>query len=459
MDCGRCGGYASERDLFCPHCGTPVESLPPAGGPHGAPTEPPHAGGAERGSARLPVLMAGLVAVIIVGATSGAVAVLHNGTVDGHPVAVRGVRASIGPSVAATKTVTVSPTAVPTMDFATIYTREQSGVVRIETLSCSDAGIGTGFLLSPTLIATVNHVVDQSVVVSLIDGAQRTTGTVIGSDPAHDLALVQANRPLTGFHFRFATSAPSIGDQVAAIGFPIGNPITLTHGDVSGLDRNITVNGTALTGMVETDTAINPGNSGGPLINQYGTVVGLIDALQTNANGIGYAVPANQASAAIQRWQQAPSPVPPAACPNPLGPSQAVPNVPTPPTGQITDAQAAGIVAAFNTYFGGINTGDYASAYAVLSPRLQGGASEQQFANGDATSYDSGLTVIAAQAVDATTVHVALAFTSLQTADKGPSGDTCDNWTLLYTMIQGADGSWLIDSTGPYNGMPEHTAC
>jgi hypothetical protein len=46
----------------------------------------------------------------------------------------------------------------------------------------------------------------------------------------------------------------------------------------------------------------------------------------------------------------------------------------------------------------------------------------------------------------------------LQIADKGPSGDTCDNWTPLYTMVQGNDGNWLIDATEPYNGAPEHVA-
>ena len=54
-------------------------------------------------------------------------------------------------------------------------------------------------------------------------------------------------------------------------------------------------------------------------------------------------------------------------------------------------------------------------------------------------------------------MQVALAFTSLQTADKGPNGDVCDNWTLAYTMIQSADGTWLIDRTQPYNGV-SHTS-
>jgi serine protease Do len=396
--------------------------------------------------------------VLVLAASATAIVTRRAGADTGHPVGGHVRSTAAAPTPAVTETVTTSPTATPAMDYAAIFAREQSGVVRIETLSCSEAGIGTGFLLSPTLIATVNHVINQSVVVSLIVGDQRTTGTVVGADPARDLALVKANRPISGYHFRFATTTPSIGDQVAAIGFPIGNPITLTHGDVSGLGRNVIVNGISLTGMIQTDAPINPGNSGGPLIDQHGEVVGLVDALVADANGIAYAVPAAQANSAIRRWRQTPRPVLAAGCSNPLGPAQAAPDVPAPDDGQISDAQAAGIVAAFNTYFGGINSGNYAAAYAVLSPRLQSGSTEQQFADGDATSFDTGQEVLEAHAVDAHTVQVALAFTSLQTAEKGPNGDTCDDWTIDYTMIQIADGSWLIDAAAPYHGVL-HTTC
>jgi serine protease Do len=425
-----------------------------------APDQSPVASDASAvGAVRLHGVLAAAVVLVVLGAAVAGFAAARTSTVAGHPVSAGLARTSTTPSPAVT-TVTATPTSVPRTDFATIFAREQSGVVRIETVSCSDAGIGTGFLLSSTLIATVNHVIDQSVVVSLIDGDQRTTGTVIGSDPSHDLALVRANRPIAGYHFRFSATTPAIGDQVATIGFPIGDPITLTHGDVSGLDRNITVNGLPepLTGLIETDTAINPGNSGGPLLDQTGAVAGLIDAKNTEATGIGYAVPAGQAAPAMQGWQRSSATVPPAECPNPLGPGQTSPDVPAPPHGQISDSQAAGIVAAFNTYFGGINSGNYAAAYAVLSPRLQAGTTAQEFAAGDATSYDTDQEVLDARAVDADTVHVVLAFTSLQSAAKGPNGDTCDNWTIDYTMIRTSDGTWLIDAAAPYKGSL-HTAC
>ncbi len=391
------------------------------------------------------------------------------GLVAGCTSAVTGTgagRNSLSSAIKSTVTTTATATATPTPTrsgpppptFSSLYTRLKSGVVRIETVGCSNAGLGTGFLLGPSLVATVAHVVDQSVVVSLIAGTQRTTGTVIGIDREQDLALVRPAHALTGTAFHFAAAGPQVGDPVAVIGFPYGEPLTLTQGHISGLDRRIPLDGPIRTGLIETDTAINPGNSGGPLINASGAVAGLIDAGRTNAHGLGYAVDGTLAATTTTRWSQAPMTVSAATCANPLGPAQASADVPTP--NQIDSTAAAGIVAAFNTYFDGINTGNYAAAYAVLNPSTHPQSGYADFAAGDATSYDSDITVLDAQRIDNTTVRIALSFTSLQRADKAPanSGDTCDIWDLTYTMVQATDGSWLIDSTSPHSGNG-HTHC
>lgn len=468
MYCGRCGGYAVEQSLFCPRCGAPLASgvapHPPGGSTTPGMWQPPPAvawpdAPPERGR-RTVLIVAGAVVALVLAATGTGVAVLSFGSNHKHPGAGPGALSSTSsapvPAPATTVITTASPS--PTVTFADLYAKEQSGVVRIETLSCSDSGVGTGFLLSPTLVATVEHVIDQSVVVSLIDGTQRTTGTVIGSDPVHDLALVRAATPITGYQFQFASTAPAIGDPVAAIGFPIGDPITFTQGSVSGLDRNINVQGAPRTGMLETDAAVNPGNSGGPLLDSAGTVDGLVDAKDTTASGIAYAVPSEQASSVMQRWSQDPAPQPPADCPNPLGPTQDTPNVTSPPAGSVTANEAAGIVAALNTYFDGIDSGDYAAAYDVLSPSLHSPNGEQAFAAGDASSFDTGITILNAAQLTPDTVRVDVAFTSLQASAQGPNGDTCDNWTLDYTFIQAADGSWQINGNAPINGV-DHTTC
>jgi hypothetical protein len=133
--------------------------------------------------------------------------------------------------------------------------------------------------------------------------------------------------------------------------------------------------------------------------------------------------------------------------------------VPAPaPGGAATDTQMSGIIAAFETYFNGINSGDYTQAYAALTPAEQAKASEAAFAEGVSTSYDSDFQILGSTIVDDRVVDAGLAFTSIQESAKGPNGDTCDNWTLTYKMIQQADGTWLIDTAKPYNGST-HTTC
>ena len=497
MYCSQCGGATDPGAVFCPHCGIRLahnaSEVPSMWAPgHPGPAIPATAPPRRRRAATLWV--AALAVLLLAGATIGTVLLTHSARSNPAAAAVTAVptnsaaisaviRSAIAPPTnplpaipavtksaialpsttrpmipAVTKTVTATPTVTPTADFAAIYKRQQSGVVRIETISCTNSGVGTGFLLSPTLVATVEHVIAQSAVVSLINGTQRTTGTVIGSDPTHDLALVRADEPLTGYQFHFATTAGSVGDPVAAIGFPIGDPLTMTRGGISGLDREVDVDGTTRTGLLETDAPVNPGNSGGPLIASDGSVVGLVDALRTDANGIAYAIPADQASAADRNWAAAPVAQPPANCSNPLGPSQQQAAVPAPSLGSANQAQLTGIIETLNTYFGGIDSGNYAAAYSVQSPSQQGQGGVDAFAKGLTTSYDSAITILDAQTVDATTVTVDLAFNSLQLSSYGPDGDTCDNWTIAVTMIQGSDGGWLMDGSGPYHGAT-HTTC
>jgi serine protease Do len=461
MFCSQCRAWLSADARYCPRCG----AIAPPSIVWGVPAGPPGVAPLDPGALPLrtrrrliPVLVAALVFALAGGGLLLVRANNHRTQHAQRPVAPMSTASVPARSTSATATATASATSPP-VDFAVLYARQQSGVVRVETTSCDASGVGTGFLLSPTLIATVNHVVDQSAVISLIDGNQRATGTVIGSDPSQDLALIRSDTPLIGYHFQLAIADPDVGVRVAAIGFPIGDPITLTQGGISGLHREINVDGTPHFDFIETDAALNPGNSGGPLLTGDGKVAGLIDAKDTQADGIGYAVPARIAGPEFTQWTAAPNPQPSATCSNPYGPSQeSNPNIPPPTSGTISAADAAGIAAAFNTYFGGINSGDYAAAWAVLSPRLRGGSDAQHFAEGDATSYDLGVTVLDAQQLAPGTVLVGIGFTSLQDAAHGPNGDTCDNWTLDYALIQAADGSWLIDSTKPHLGSL-HTTC
>ncbi|WP_266080251.1 S1C family serine protease [Haladaptatus caseinilyticus] len=155
-------------------------------------------------------------------------------------------------------------------------------------------GTGSGFVYDGNgHIVTNQHVVGTSDEVELrfSDGDWRT-GRVVGRDSNTDLAVVQVtNLPEYAKPLPVATDEPIPGQQVAALGNPMGLDGTITAGIVSGTNRSLpTGNGFVIPDTVQTDAAINPGNSGGPLVTLDGDVVGVNRARQ--GDGIGFAVSA-----------------------------------------------------------------------------------------------------------------------------------------------------------------------
>jgi hypothetical protein len=214
-----------------------------------------------------------------------------------------------------------------------VVQRVRSGVVRIETTFCSGGevgqGVGTGFVVGPRLVATVDHVVDHaSAIVVKQNGKQLSTATVIGKDTTRDLALLRLAKPVRGYEFKLAEKAPRLGDEVAALGFPLGLPLTLTKGTISGLDRTIPIEHVKRERLVQTDAAINPGNSGGPLLRtDTGEVIGLVDLGGNGAiHGIAFAVSSQVAAPLVKAWRVAPQPIGLSPCPVPAPP----PTVPPP---------------------------------------------------------------------------------------------------------------------------------
>jgi putative serine protease PepD len=175
-------------------------------------------------------------------------------------------------------------------------------VVSIRTSS----GSGTGFLIDDKgTLVTNDHVVDTETTVSVRFGTDGRTlkGTVIGTDPSSDLAVVRidtAGVPQGVKPLQFADSTGvSVGDVAIAIGNPFGLDRTITEGIVSSLGRTLQApNHFQIDDVIQTDAAINPGNSGGPLLDDGGKVIGVTSQIATSAGGsgnvgIGFAVPSN----------------------------------------------------------------------------------------------------------------------------------------------------------------------
>jgi len=129
------------------------------------------------------------------------------------------------------------------------------------------------------------------------------------------VALLQSSKPISGYRFQLADRAPQLGEDAIALGFPLGLPLTVTKGSVSGLDRSIPIASVRRRQLVQTDAALNPGNSGGPLLaTDTGQVIGLVDLGTNQANGISFAVSAGVAGPLLKAWQVAPQPLAQASC-------------------------------------------------------------------------------------------------------------------------------------------------
>jgi S1-C subfamily serine protease len=168
-----------------------------------------------------------------------------------------------------------------------------------------DRVVGSGFLFEKSgLILTNAHVVygRQTIAATLDDGTM-VPAQPVGADPIFDIAVVRIPKPETGTHPVIPlgdSDKLQVGEDVLAIGNPMGLEQTLTRGIVSAMNRILPETPFSLMEpMIQTDTPLNPGNSGGPLLNRCGEAVGINTSVLPDAQNISFAIPINLAKAAL----------------------------------------------------------------------------------------------------------------------------------------------------------------
>lgn len=183
-------------------------------------------------------------------------------------------------------------------DGTTAYAAVRLSLVVITTASATGQGLGAGTVVKDDgTILTALHVVRgaTTITVRFADGTQ-SAATVTASTPAQDIAVLSPGTLPEVVVPATLGGGVGVGDEVFAIGNPLGYAGSLSGGVVSALNRTVTIQGTILVGLIQTDAAVNPGNSGGPLVNKAGQVVGVVTALANPSGedsfaGIGFAVP------------------------------------------------------------------------------------------------------------------------------------------------------------------------
>ncbi len=156
--------------------------------------------------------------------------------------------------------------------------------------------LGTGFIIdSSGLILTNNHVVAEAdeIKISFTESPDEkpTDGEVVGRDTELDVALIRVKTKRELVPMTLGDSdALEVGEYVMAVGNPFGQGHSVTHGIISAKGR--LAPDFPLANYIQTDAPINPGNSGGPLVNLKGEVIGINNAIDQRAQGIGFAIPA-----------------------------------------------------------------------------------------------------------------------------------------------------------------------
>jgi S1-C subfamily serine protease len=165
-------------------------------------------------------------------------------------------------------------------------------------------GQGSGFVIDKDgHILTNYHVIaDARQVEVTMHNRKKYKATVVGTDPPHDLAIIQIKAPDLVPAVLGDSRNLQVGQKVYAIGNPFGLAGTMTRGIVSSIRPVREPNGATIDEAIQTDAAINPGNSGGPLMNWHGEVIGINTMILSSVNqnaGIGFAIPINTAKAVL----------------------------------------------------------------------------------------------------------------------------------------------------------------
>jgi S1-C subfamily serine protease len=194
-----------------------------------------------------------------------------------------------------------------------VYKKNVPSVVNITSRAMSynffyglqpQEGQGSGFIIDKEgHILTNYHVIaDARQVEVTLHNRRKYRATVVGTDPSHDLAVIQIKAPeLTSMVLGDSRNL-QVGQKVYAIGNPFGLSGTLTSGIVSSIRSVQEPDGMTIDEAIQTDAAINPGNSGGPLLNWHGEVIGINTMIASNSGqsaGIGFAIPINTAKAVL----------------------------------------------------------------------------------------------------------------------------------------------------------------
>ncbi|WIM39461.1 trypsin-like peptidase domain-containing protein [Paenibacillus sp. PK4536] len=337
------------------------------------------------------------------------------------------------PLLASTTAQTASQTNTGTSTLKDVIFNTQKKVVMIEL---EDGSLGSGFLYNDQGDVITNaHVVAGALNVKVKTADARTlTGKVIGIGTDTDIAVVRVPELVGTEPLKLAQKGSAdVGDNVLALGSPLGLQNTITTGIISGVGRDFTIDPYVYTNLYQISAPIAPGNSGGPLIHaDTGEVLGINSAMASESNTIGFSIPVAEIQKTVQNWSKTPMKDVPTTSASSENVDDEMPSV---------QDEAQYIVSYF---YESLSMQDYVTAYSLLGSRWQSNLSyadfRQGYINTGAVSMDS---IIATK--DGEQVKVTVEITAEERKD---SGTVYSSYKLHYILAYENDILKILSGEG-----------
>ncbi|WLD93242.1 S1C family serine protease [Alkalihalobacillus sp. AL-G] len=314
-----------------------------------------------------PAILSLVVTVLFLAAGAGGFYALHD-YFNGYHVEAT---SSLGKVVETTN----QPKPDEPKELKTIIYESQKSVVQLEVTTSTGESVGSGFLYNDKGdIVTNAHVVKGATeIIAKTADAQQYEGYLIGMGETTDVAVVRFPELAGKMPLPLENKTPAeVGDEVIALGSPIGLQNTVTTGIISGVNRQFTIDNYTYLDVYQISAPIAKGNSGGPLIDQTTGKVLAINSAGTEEGSIGFSIPIRNVYEKIIEWSENPDEVPPEMMTDDDPSPSKEPSKLFPGDGEY-------IVGYF---YESLSIGDYVTAYSLLGSKWQTSISYEKFREG-----------------------------------------------------------------------------
>ncbi|MGP4081692.1 S1C family serine protease [Pseudalkalibacillus sp. R45] len=276
-------------------------------------------------------------------------------------------------------------------DLKTIIHESQKSVVQLEVTHDDSESVGSGFLYNEYGDVVTNaHVVKggKRIMVRTAN-AQQYEGQLIGIGESTDIAVVRVPE-LAGEQFlEIATDFEAeIGDEVVALGSPLGLQNTVTTGIISGLNREFKIDGYTYSNVYQISAPIAKGNSGGPLIDKQTGLVLALNSAGTEEGSIGFSIPLSDVHNKISVWSEDPVEYT----------NESGDNIELPSSEMTIDEEKSKYLV--NYFFNSLAIGDYVTAYSLLGSKWQTDTPYKKFREGYIHTIDITKNKISSEPVE-----------------------------------------------------------